>query len=244
MQCFNIQETLNRLGGRGGMEYIITPEKCSSQISLVAAVIKSNMMLPSHSHEFSEDCIFLLSGQGTFKEDKNKNPVCAGQVIWVPEGVSHSLSASQKTDVVELGFLCPPDPARHPYLNTLTKSEKIFTQQQPASNVKIADIEDLANHKNGAWQNVFSENTGSRHLTFAYARLNSGENLSVNLGELEGVLVVLQGKACVSKRDVKAELKGMSAIFVAKHTQLNIVSLIGDTTLIIVHSLSGVSLVE
>ncbi len=89
---------------------------------------------------------------------------------------------------------------------------------------------------------VFSKHTGSRHLALAQSKLDLGDNITIYLGDVEGILVVLDGKIQILS-DQKTELTSTSAVLITKHLNLKIVSLTHNTSLILVCSLSGIALV-
>ena len=64
-----------------------------------------------HSHAFSEDTIFILSGRGTIADLDNDTVLEfeAGQVIHVPVGVKHKVIGNRGTAIVSVGGPCPCD---------------------------------------------------------------------------------------------------------------------------------------
>lgn len=64
-----------------------------------------------HSHGFSEDTIFILSGKGTISDLANGVDLEfeAGQVIHVPVGLEHQVRGDRGTNVVSVGGPCPAD---------------------------------------------------------------------------------------------------------------------------------------
>lgn len=64
-----------------------------------------------HSHAFSEDTIFILSGQGTIADLDNDviHEFSAGDVIHVPVGVKHQVVGNRGSSIVSVGGPCPCD---------------------------------------------------------------------------------------------------------------------------------------
>jgi quercetin dioxygenase-like cupin family protein len=66
-----------------------------------------------HSHPVSEDTIVILSGEGTIEDLTHgiSHPFRAGQVVHVPAGIEHRVSADRGTAVESVGGPCPADVA-------------------------------------------------------------------------------------------------------------------------------------
>lgn len=64
-----------------------------------------------HTHEESEDTIYILEGRGTIKDFTNdfSLPFEAGDAVHVPAGVKHAVCADLGSRIVSVGGPCPPD---------------------------------------------------------------------------------------------------------------------------------------
>jgi quercetin dioxygenase-like cupin family protein len=64
-----------------------------------------------HLHRVSEDTIFILEGEGTIRDFDHdlRLPFAAGQVLHVPVGVKHAVSADRGSSVASVGGPCPAD---------------------------------------------------------------------------------------------------------------------------------------
>ena len=64
-----------------------------------------------HIHEYSEDTIFILEGEGTVRDfDRDRAlEFRAGQAIHVPPGVKHAVAADRGVEVVSVGGPAPAD---------------------------------------------------------------------------------------------------------------------------------------
>jgi len=64
-----------------------------------------------HTHQESEDTIFIVSGRGTVKDITNGAalPFEAGDAVHVPAGVEHAVCADRDSQIVSVGGPCPPD---------------------------------------------------------------------------------------------------------------------------------------
>ena len=64
-----------------------------------------------HIHEYSEDTIFILEGEGTIRDFDNDRVLefRAGQAIHVPPGVKHAVAADRGVEVVSVGGPAPAD---------------------------------------------------------------------------------------------------------------------------------------
>jgi quercetin dioxygenase-like cupin family protein len=66
-----------------------------------------------HAHRYSEDTIFILDGFGTVVDLTNDVVLQfeAGDVVHVPPGVRHAVSADRQSNIVSVGGPCPADEA-------------------------------------------------------------------------------------------------------------------------------------
>jgi quercetin dioxygenase-like cupin family protein len=64
-----------------------------------------------HVHRESEDTIFILDGRGTIDDLTNGSRLEfeAGQVVHVPVGVWHSVTADRESRIESVGGPCPAD---------------------------------------------------------------------------------------------------------------------------------------
>ena len=64
-----------------------------------------------HVHADSDDTIFILSGRGTVEDLTNNVGLEfeAGDVVHVPAGIRHAVSADRGTRIETVGGPCPPD---------------------------------------------------------------------------------------------------------------------------------------
>lgn len=64
-----------------------------------------------HVHLASEDTIFILSGKGTIEDltHGTRTEFEAGQVVHVPVGVRHAVSADRGSQIESVGGPCPAD---------------------------------------------------------------------------------------------------------------------------------------
>ncbi|MGI9491459.1 MAG: cupin domain-containing protein [Geminicoccaceae bacterium] len=64
-----------------------------------------------HIHASSEDTIFILEGKGSVEDFDHgrRQSFEAGQVIHIPPGLKHAVSADRGVGVVSVGGPCPAD---------------------------------------------------------------------------------------------------------------------------------------
>lgn len=64
-----------------------------------------------HSHQDSEDTLYVLSGKGTVADltKELRLPFEAGQVVHLPVGVRHSVNADRGSRIESVGGPCPAD---------------------------------------------------------------------------------------------------------------------------------------
>lgn len=94
------------LPGRKSLE-IVSGEKGSQAVTLrlVEIPVPKAGETPrgTHYHQGFEECIFILSGQGTTHADSGEYPLKAGDTILVPSGEKH---ATRNTGTEPLVMLC------------------------------------------------------------------------------------------------------------------------------------------
>lgn len=73
--------------------------------------MKSGERNVPHSHPQSEDTIFILEGEGTVEDLTNGTslPIRAGQVVHVPPGIVHAVTADKGSRIVSVGGPAPAD---------------------------------------------------------------------------------------------------------------------------------------
>jgi quercetin dioxygenase-like cupin family protein len=64
-----------------------------------------------HAHPESEDTIFIIEGQGTVEDFSNglRFDIRAGQVVHVPVGIEHAVTADKGSNIVSVGGPAPAD---------------------------------------------------------------------------------------------------------------------------------------
>jgi len=94
------------LPGRKSME-IVSGEKGSQAVTLrlVEIPVPKPGEAPRgpHYHQGFEECIFVMSGQGTTHADSGEYPLKAGDTILIPSGEKH---ATRNTGTEPLVLLC------------------------------------------------------------------------------------------------------------------------------------------
>jgi mannose-6-phosphate isomerase-like protein (cupin superfamily) len=61
------------------------------------AVLKPNRVLESHIDPY-EEIYYIIAGQGLMKVGNDEQQVATGDAIWIPYGVSHSLTNNSGTE--------------------------------------------------------------------------------------------------------------------------------------------------
>ena len=94
------------LPGRKSME-IVSGEKGSQAVTLrlveIPAPKPGEAPRGPHYHQGFEECIFVMSGQGTTHADSGEYPLKAGDTILIPSGEKH---ATRNTGTEPLVLLC------------------------------------------------------------------------------------------------------------------------------------------
>ena len=94
------------LPGRKSLE-IVSGEKGSQAVTLrlveIPAPQPGEAPRGPHYHQGFEECIFVMSGQGTTHADSGEYPLKAGDTILIPSGEKH---ATRNTGAEPLVLLC------------------------------------------------------------------------------------------------------------------------------------------
>ena len=90
---------------------VVWPGIGAQEANMNYVVMRAGEKNVPHTHHYSEDTIFVLSGRGTIADLSNGRELEfeAGQAIHVPPGVEHQVRGDRGADVVSVGGPCPAD---------------------------------------------------------------------------------------------------------------------------------------
>jgi quercetin dioxygenase-like cupin family protein len=104
------------LPGRKSLE-IVSGEKGSQAVTLRLVEIPvpgpGEAPRAPHYHQGFEECIFVMSGQGTTAADSGEYPLRAGDTILIPSGEKHVTRNTGSEPLVLLCFFPVADIAKH-----------------------------------------------------------------------------------------------------------------------------------
>jgi mannose-6-phosphate isomerase-like protein (cupin superfamily) len=107
------QSDAKRLGlpGRVSLEPISggVGSKVSLRIAQIAVPKSGDKPRGPHVHHDFEECIYVLSGQGTMHAESGEHPVHPGDILLVPAGEKHMTVNTGNEPLVLLCFFPVPD---------------------------------------------------------------------------------------------------------------------------------------
>ena len=107
------QAEAKRLGlpGRVSLEPVsgAIGSKVSFRIAQIAVPQASDKPRGPHVHHEFEECIYVLSGQGTMHAESGEHPVHPGDILLVPAGEKHMTVNTGTEPLVLLCFFPVPD---------------------------------------------------------------------------------------------------------------------------------------
>lgn len=121
------EESLSALGSAVTIKRVINPELVSStSLSINALRLPAGFGLPVHVHYKSEEAWVVLEGKGIIRVDGEDHLFEAGDILYVPAGMSHQVVCRGTTVLRYLAITSPPidfehdniilepfDPSRH-----------------------------------------------------------------------------------------------------------------------------------
>ena len=92
---------------------VVSPAVGANTANMNYVVLAPGEANTPHSHARSEDTIYILEGRGSVDDLTNnvRRVFEAGDIVHVPAGVRHAVSASLGERIVSVGGPCPPDTA-------------------------------------------------------------------------------------------------------------------------------------
>ena len=88
---------------------IIGPDKAleSEHMAFGVADFPANAHAPAHVHDNGEEIIYILTGSGEIYFDGEPEPVEPGSVVYIPQGVEHSIN-NTSGEVMKLAYVFSP----------------------------------------------------------------------------------------------------------------------------------------
>ena len=99
----------NQLSGRK-LRWLVRPDTTGAEFCAVNMVRldPGTTVTPAHSHENSEEIIYIISGLGEVLIDKRVYPLRAGSIAFFPSKSIHRLRNSGKEEMKAICFFSPP----------------------------------------------------------------------------------------------------------------------------------------
>ncbi|MBI2909284.1 MAG: cupin domain-containing protein [Chloroflexi bacterium] len=89
---------------------LIGREMGATKLNVVLAVMHPGGFAPRHSHENSEHCHYVLTGELTITTAQGARTLGAGMIEWIPPGEEHEVRNNGAEDVRYIGITAPPSP--------------------------------------------------------------------------------------------------------------------------------------
>ena len=157
-------------------------ETGAQNLSAVLVRLPGAQEFSLHTHPRSEDCFFVLSGDGEALEPARRLPISAPVGVWIPRGHPHGLRAGPG-GMLEVGFQSPADHTAVPFAGN------------PAADIAPALVtsSQLATASPGQWSAAFPGRSW-RYLDAQYAALEPTQKLTIESHDLEWAVVVASGE--------------------------------------------------
>ncbi len=91
-----------RFGGKGHLisNSILTANEMGEGIKMFSEItLEKDCSLGYHTHEGESETYFIISGKGIYTDNNDKYEVCAGDVVYCPEGSGHALENIGEQDL-------------------------------------------------------------------------------------------------------------------------------------------------
>lgn len=168
---------------------VLGPDSASSYVSVVLVRVPPQHEFPLHIHPRSEDCFFVLSGEGEVFNSDERFPISEVAGVWIPPGVPHGLKAGT-LGILEIGFQSPlgptvepipsPAPAKYPH--------EIIAASIPCEPELIP-----------AWRPVFAERPGWQYLDPQYCLLEQSQQIHAVADGCELLVAIVRGAVKVGE---------------------------------------------
>lgn len=94
---------------RGYSRYLVGPHSGSKYFDFRTSSYPSGGRVDPHVHEVAEQVYYFTSGTGQARCGQETRTVAAGDVMFVPAGVVHSLTCTSDDDLTFVVVTTPPD---------------------------------------------------------------------------------------------------------------------------------------
>lgn len=88
---------------------IVHPEMGTKKLTLNYSTSEPGFEFPQHVHDYSDDTILVLRGQGDLRQGDSRRPIRAGECAFVPAGQIHGTITTGTAEAVMISFQTPPD---------------------------------------------------------------------------------------------------------------------------------------
>ena len=95
----------------GSMRFLSTPAVTGAEHSIFGhLVLHPGEQVAEHVHDYGEETLFVLSGNGILRAGGEELTIGAGQCAFLPRGLAHAVSVAGTEPLVAVFATAPPAP--------------------------------------------------------------------------------------------------------------------------------------
>ncbi|HLI15531.1 MAG TPA: cupin domain-containing protein [Acidimicrobiales bacterium] len=93
---------------------LVTKETCGAQnLDVFLSSYAPKAYAEEHVHERTEECFYIIAGEGLFVLDGERHLVGPGTIVFAPPGTRHGIFNTGMSDLVFVVAASPPEPEFH-----------------------------------------------------------------------------------------------------------------------------------
>jgi putative monooxygenase len=94
------------------MRFLSTPSGTGSKHHILGhLVLRPGETVPEHVHDYGEESLFVVSGEGVLRAAGVDHPIGAGKCAFLPRGVPHAVRVVGSEPLVAVFASAPPAPS-------------------------------------------------------------------------------------------------------------------------------------
>lgn len=189
---------------------LVHPDMGARHLTLNFSISEPGNEFAQHVHDYSDDTILILEGQGDLRQGDSRRTFFAGQSAFVPSGQIHGTITTGASNAVMISFQTPPDLV----LYTGARDSSLPGAAAPKGVVTPGAVRyvDYA-ARNGLFAHP---GMGAPRIAASHRRLAPGEKFSASVRPGgEQVLFVWKGAIAVTAKDRQERAGERDAVFVS-----------------------------
>jgi quercetin dioxygenase-like cupin family protein len=110
MKLYRTNEYIDKENPTPGRRYrteVLTESDDAKRLAGIFVILPAGDQVPYHYHASRESLIYILSGEGIEKVERQEFPVKAGDVLFMPANEKHTIINRSDKDIRYLEFYAP-----------------------------------------------------------------------------------------------------------------------------------------